>query len=340
MGIREKIKEKRDGENEIKRSGPPVKARIAILLLLLIALAIWFFSGRLSGELVLKGIAETTMYSHTSQVAGLVVRAPVELGETVKKGDLLFKIDSTDQEYAISQLEQTLIQKQAALALLEKGADAAEVKQRKNSISAAQAAYDKALTDYNSAKELYSQGAVSKTNYDSAKYQYDVAKTTLDTAKQQLTLTTEGADKESIISAKAQVDQIGIQLAQQKEDLAKYTIYANCDGILMSKNYTVGDMIAAGYNMADVASAKESFVMAYLPKDDIDLAQYGQKVTIRTAEGDFEGKIAYIDVKSEYTPKDMQTAANKNKDSFKIKVRISADVPLKPGQETKVLIKK
>lgn len=340
MDIRKKITEKKDGENEIKRSGPPLKVRIAILVVLLAALGIWFFSSQVSGDLVLKGIAETTMYSHTSQVAGLITKAPVELGETVRKGDLLFKIDSTDQEYAIEQLEQTLIQKQSALALLEKGADAAAIKQVKNGISTAQAAYDKALTDYNASEELYQQGAVSKTSYDNAKYQYDVAKAALDTAKQQLTLTTDGADRETIISAKAQVEQAEIQIAQQKEDLAKFTILANCDGTLMSKNYIVGDMVAAGYNMADVASSKETYVMAYLPEADIDLVQYGQKVTIRTAKGDYEGKVAYIDVKSEYTPKDMQTAANKNKDSFKIKVRISADVPLKPGQEAKVVIKR
>ena len=49
----------------------------------------------------------------------------------------------------------------------------------------------------------------------------------------------------------------------------------------------------------------------------------------------YQATVKYIDVESEYTPKDMQTAANKNKESIKIKLLLPKDCPLKPGSEGK-----
>ncbi len=311
-----------------------------LVLILIASAAIWFFLAKGTGELELKGTVETTMYSHTAKVSGMVEESFFELGETVKKGDILFSIDSKDQKYAIEQMEQTLIQKKAALLLLKKGADPEAIRQAKNNVSSAQASYDKAAEDYKRSKNLYSEGALSKTAYDNSEYLYKVALAGLDNAKQQLSITAGGADSETILSAEAQVAQTESQLRQQTEKIKDYTITANSDGILMSKNYNVGDMIAPGYNLCDIASTAEIYVLAYLPKEDIDLVEYGKTVTVKTENKEYPGKIIFIDVKSEYTPKDMQTAANKNKDSFKIKIAISPEVRVNPGQETKVLIER
>jgi HlyD family secretion protein len=61
-------------------------------------------------------------------------------------------------------------------------------------------------------------------------------------------------------------------------------------------------------------------------------------VVIRNGEKEFEGTISFIDVKAQYTPKDMQTSANKNKTSMKIKVNLTPDTPLKVGEKVELLI--
>ncbi len=327
MAIRQIIKEKK-------------KVVLPLVLLLIAVALICFVVEQQTGTLELKGSVETTMYAHTAKVSGMVEESFFELGETVKKGEILFEIDSKDQKYSIEQMEQTLIQKKAALSLLKKGADPEAIKQAKNNVSSAQASYDKTLEDYNRSKNLYQEGALSKTAYDNSEYLYKVAVTGLDSAKQQLSIISGGADSETILSAEAQVAQTESQLRQQKEKIKDYTITANSDGILMSKNYNAGDMIAQGYNLCDIASTTEIYVLAYLPEEDIDLVEYGKTVTVKTESKEYQGKIVSIDVKSEYTPKDMQTPANKNKDSFKIKIAIPAEVSVNPGQETKILIER
>jgi len=315
-----------------------VRFLVAGILIVLIAAIYVMTQGQ--GGLKLKGIAETTMYTHTSKVSGMIENSPLVLGQSVKQGDILFEIDKEDKEYAIEQMEQTLIQKKAALALLEKGSDAESIRQGENNVASAKASYNKAHDDYLRTKSLYEEGAASKSSYDTAKYALTLAQTALDNAGQQLAAIKDGADAETILSAKAQVSQTESQLRQLKDSVADYTIRANCNGTVMSINYTKGDMVAPGYNLCDLAAADEMYVLAYLPAEDVDLLEYGDPLTIQTKSGEYEGTVAYIDVKSEYTPKDMQTSANKNKNSFKIKIAVPQEASIKPGQEVMVILQK
>jgi HlyD family secretion protein len=70
---------------------------------------------------------------------------------------------------------------------------------------------------------------------------------------------------------------------------------------------------------------------------DID---YGQEVLIKSGNEQYRGVISYIDSKAQYTPKEMQTAANKNKDTVKIKAKLELDNPLKVGEKAILVLEK
>ena len=80
--------------------------------------------------------------------------------------------------------------------------------------------------------------------------------------------------------------------------------------------------------------------MTYVPEDDIYNIEYGQELTVNYGGETIKGKVTFIDAKVQYTPKDMQTSANKDKDSIKIKVLLPQESTLKPGEEAKVVIEK
>lgn len=329
------------GENKPLRQRISKKTGIIILILLLIiALTVWFFTVRNNNEIVLTAEVETTVYPHIAEVTGKLLEVPAELGQTVKKGDILAVIDSTNQEYALEQLELTLVQMQMTLLNLKKGADDEQIKQAGNSVSAAKAAFEKASSDFNNIEKLYKEGAASKNELDNAKYLLDVARANLDSADQQLRILISGADEESVLSAEAGVRLIESQIEQMKETLEKYNIKAAVDGTVMSKNYTVGDIVSQGYNLIDLAARDEMYLVSYIPEESVHLIEYGQEIVFSANGNKYKGELCYIDLKSQYTPKDMQSAANKNKDSIKIKVSIGPDVPLKPGQKTEIVIYK
>lgn len=309
------------------------KKRIIPLLVLIVVIGlIVFFYGRSSQTY--SGVVEATILSNTSEVSGKILEMPVELGQHVSKGDLIARIDDTDQKYAYEQLELTLEKKKLALSELQVGSGDT---QAQNSISIAQANYNsaaassqKASLDYRNAQTLFNQGAISKDALDLAKVKADSAANSLAAAKAQLD---NARSSSSSNSMELDVQQTEIQLQNMKDTLDKFSIYAVNDGVIMSKSYVLGDMVAPGYNLVDIAADGERYFVFYLPVDYVNSIDYGQTFKIEADGKDYDSVVKYIDVESEYTPKDMQTAANKNKESVKIKLLLPKDCPLKPGQE-------
>lgn len=308
------------------------KKLIPLLILIVIISLVVYLYGKNSQTYT--GIVEATILSNTSEVSGKILEMPVELGQHVSKGDLIARIDDTNQKYAYEQLQLTLEKKKLSLSELQLGtADT----QAENSVNIAQANYksaasssQKASQDYDKAKALFNQGAISQDALDSARVKADTASSTLASAKAQLDNAMNQASSDSM---SLDVRQTESQLAEMKETLDKFTIRAAADGVIMSKSYLTGDMVAAGYNLADIAADGKKYFVFYLPIDYVNSVDYGQTFTVVFHGEAYEAEVKYIDVESEFTPKDMQTTANKNKESVKIKLLLPKDCPLKPGQE-------
>lgn len=311
------------------------KKIIPLLVLIVAAGLIAFFYGRSAQTYT--GVVEATILSNTSEVSGKILEMPVELGQHVSKGALIARIDSTNQKYAYDQLKLTLEKKKLSLSELQVGAGDT---QAENSVSIAQANYSsaasnsrKAATDYRNAQSLYNQGAISKDTLDLAKVKADSAANALTAAKAQL----DNAKSSSSSNAmQLDIQQTESQLQEMKDTLDKFSIYAVSDGVIMSKSYVPGDMVAPGYNLSDIAADGEKYFVFYLPIDYVNSIDYDQTYKVKADGKEYDGVVKYIDVESEFTPKDMQTAANKNKESVKVKLLLPKDCPLKPGQEAEL----
>ena len=328
----------------------------AIFRPLALILMIVFINGCNSSpsSLVLDGVVETQIYSHYSEVAGKITLMPVELGQEIKAGELIAEINNRDAQYSLEQMETMLTKKQAALSELQKGFDPEEIRQAQNNVTLAQQAlessqilHERAQKSYDRAQNLFEAGGTSQSARDEAKYQLDLAaiditvkQTQLDNARQRLSLLEKGIDKEKITAAQADIKQTESQIGQIKDNLGKYKIVAISSGTVISKNYLPGNMVSPGFNLVDIASSTGKYLVAYLPEDYLHLVDYEQEVVIKKGEKQYRGAVCYIDMKAQYTPKDMQTAANKNKDSVKIKIRLPEDIPLKVGEKAELYINK
>ncbi|MEA4901650.1 HlyD family secretion protein [Desulfitobacterium sp.] len=307
-----------------------------------------------STSLVLKGVVETQILSHYSEVPGKIIQLPIELGQHVKSGDLIAKLDDSDEQYALEQLKAALRIKQAVLKDLTGGSDPAEIKQGENNvilaqkaIERAQIAFDSAQKDYETAQALFHEGTIAQTALDAAKNKKQLAeldlaaaKTQLDNANQKLVLLEKKGDSEKITSAQADIDLTESQIRQKEEKLTKYKITALGDGTIISSNYGLGALVSAGSNLADIAVETEKYLVAYLPEEYLSKIDYGQELVIRSGNGEYKGTVSFIDLEAQYTPKDMQTSANKDKKSVKIKVRLAEDSPLKVGESAELHIDK
>ena len=208
----------------------------------------------------------------------------------------------------------------------------------RSNVAIAQATYDKAAEDYRDTSVLYAEGAVPRTVLDATTYQMEVAAAQLDSARQQVQSIASGAGEAALEAARAAVSQTESQIRQLKETIEKYTIVAAVDGVVVSKNYRVGDVVAPGYDLMEISVNGDSFVVAYLPVDRVPDLDYGQVLQVEGGDTNVMAAVVFIDVKAQYTPKDMQSAATKNRDSVKLRLQLPPDATFQPGETVTVVV--
>lgn len=331
-----------------------MKKRLIIAgLAMLVITAGWFATSRDSSSgMVLDGVVETNIYAHYCEVPGKIIELPIELGQEVKAGDVLAVLDDSNEQYALKQLEKTLAKKQAVVSELVSGVEPEELEQRRNNVSLAEIEYDNAQLTRDRTKEeyervlvLFEAEAISQSELDKVKYQAELAEAAvtaaaikLDNARQQLALLQKGTPQEKIDAARADVALTQVQIRQTMDNLGKYKITALRDGTVISRNYLPGNIVPAGSNLFDIASGTEKHLVTYVPKERLSRISCGQEVAIRSGEQEYKGTISFIDIKAQYTPREMQSSANKNKESMKIKVSLTPETPLKVGERAEVII--
>lgn len=247
-----------------------------------------------------------------------------------------------------------------------------EVSIAEDAVSSTQTSYDYINNQYNNTKQLYESDAVPKSALDDAKYKLDTASSELSTAKlklestkQQLSLLEEGSTSQAIDTAKANYDaaasQLGLlkngstkqaidaaqgdldqssaQLNQAQNNLNNCNITALNDGIIISKNYELGDVVNIGNDIADIAVSKDLYVLCYIPDEYLDKISYNQSLNVITSIGNQSGNVNYIALKHEYTPKDKQSTSDSKHIATKMKVAIiDNDGKLKSGMPATVEI--
>lgn len=280
----------------------------------------------------------------------------------------------------IEQAEAQVRSSKAQLDLLTAGNRSEQIEQSENDLSiaqdaviSAQSTYDYVNTQYNNTSQLYESGAIPKSTLDDAKLKFattttqlssaksklenakqqlqllekgstsqaiDTAKANYDSANAQLNLLKNGSTKQTIAAAQADLDQVTAQLNQAQNTLNNYNINALNDGIIISKNFELGDVVNIGSDIADIAVSNEVYVLCYIPDEYLDKITYNQSLNVITSNNKTQtGLVNYIALKHEYTPKDKQSTSDSKHIATKIKVAINDDDGiLKSGMSADVQI--
>lgn len=304
---------------------------LAALVLIIAAVAVY----RFAGDDMLNAEAEATIVPQIAEVSGKLLEMNVEPGQQVKQGDVIAVIDSEGQEYTVAQLQYSLAQTKL------QGSSAVE--KEGSAITSAQSAYNSALLtaqnaadDYAKRKLLYAEGAISERDLDQAELALSQANKGLSAAKAAL------SDTKALYAgenAQLSVDKLQSQLDEAQKQLEKYTVKASCAGTVITRNYTAGNIVAAGYNLVEISRDAETYLVAYVPEDKMSGLKYGAPVTIKYNGKSYEGTIDYIDIKKQYTPRDLQSQAQSDKKSFKIKIALPEECALLPGETAKVIVR-
>lgn len=294
----------------------PMKLIIAAIIVIVIALAAWYFfkpkqektqfitaevtKGDIENSVLATGILEATkMVSVGAQVSGQVKKMYVQLGDEVKQGQLIAQIDSIRQDNDVKNSEASIKNQQAQLAV--KVANLAKVE-----------------AEYNRQKAMYAQDATSQAELQSALASFKTAQ----------------ADIQAI---NAQIEQSRLTLSTAKENLGYTQIVAPMDGTVVAIVTEEGQTVNANQSaptIVKLAKLTSMTIKAEISEADVMKVQEGQSVYFTTL-GNSEKKLYASLRQVEPAPNSINTeTSNSSSTSSSTAVYYNAlfDVPNEDGK--------
>jgi HlyD family secretion protein len=245
---------------------------------------------------------------------------------------------------------------QSQLLQLKNGARPEELEQANAAAVAAQSQYDQAKKDWERAQALHQNDDISTAQYDAYRTRYESTEATLKQAQEQLTLVKKGPRSETIEAAAAQVDRARASLkmgeansleSQRREQdvaarradieraraqialidtqLADTIAVSPIDGVVLVKAADPGEVLAPGTSVVTVGDIDYPWLRAYIREQDLGRVKLGSKAKVTTDSFPgkiYNGRVSFISSEAEFTPKQIQTAEERVKLVYRIKIDV------------------
>ena len=222
-----------------------------------------------------------------ANVTGTLREFVVKEGDKVKKGQVIAKIDTSDVDSKILDIEAQMELARANLAKAQVGNEPEEVAQENERVLQAQREYDTAKKEYDRMHQLFTSGASTQQELDKAKSQVDSTLSTLNVAKQQLSLKKKGPRKEEIASQQAQINKLQVERGQLEKDRVQSVLVAPADGTIIGVAADNGQYVNKGTEILTLANLDNLLIQADINESDVNKMKAGQPAVI---EGTTLGK--------------------------------------------------
>lgn len=303
--------------------------RRAIVLCVLAAAAvaalIYVRQERTPRAIVLAGTLEARTVNVGSLAGGRVVRVLVDEGARVEAGQVLVTLETETIDRQIAEQKSVIESARAELAKALAGPRREEI-----SSAAAVAANDE--RDRRRMEALYRDGIIAKQVFDDAATK---AKTSADNLK----LLEKGTRPEDIAAARAAVKQQEDRLNTLLKQRAETDVHSSVNGVVQSFGLRPGDLVAPNQPVAEILEPSQLWVRVYVPETLLGLVHVGQqvRVSIDTFPNQwFNGHVSSVSSQGEYTPRNVQTRAQRAEQVFGVKVLVDPDPRLKAGMAAQV----
>ena len=263
-----------------------------------------------------EGSFEAEEVTVSAEATGKILEFDLREGQKVLSEERLGCIDSVQLYLSKLQLEKS------AKSVLSNKPDIAK------QVAAQNAQMKKLLKEKARVENLLRDGAATRKQLEDIDAQIAVLKAQISAQKSAL--------GNSASSIDAQSSSLEVQIAQIDDRIAKCRITSPVDGTVLSKYAQAGEFAAAGKPLFKVADLDRVFLRAYLTSAQLCTLSLGQTVRVYADFGgdnvrEYEGKVEWISPKSEFTPKNIQTADERENLVYAVKVAVRNDGYIKLG---------
>jgi HlyD family secretion protein len=283
------------------------------------------------------GHVEATEVRVASDVGGRLIELRVMEGDRVAAGDLIGRLDATDTELQIALGRAERAAAGAQLRALQAGARPEEIGQAQAEVEAAEGEAAAATAELKAAEidlerfeALLRANAGAEKERDDARARVEVARARARSASERVQAAREvlarlraGTRREDLDAARARVDAADAQIALLEKSRSDALIKATAGGVVTQKLADAGEQMAPLMPVVVVTDLDNAWANLFVPEPLIPRITLGQTATILTDAGDIiEGKVTYISPQAEFTPRNVQTADERSKLVYRIKVSV------------------
>jgi len=309
------------------------------------------------GQFVKKGMVlaridrETMERQKTRETAGV---ASAESQVTQLRTMIQWQSESIERDLELRNAEVRTAQ--SRLNDLLSGSRPQEILASRAAVDEARAQLTQAKKDWDRAQVLYKNEDISTAQHDQFQARFNATTSAVKQAEQRLSLVIEGPRKEDIESARSQlaraqaavkasevnrievkrkqeelvarraeVERSRAQVAMLDSQLDDTIAAAPLDGMVMVKSADLGEVLAPGVKVFTVADMQHPWVRGYITESQLGKVKVGDVVKVKTDSfpgKQYTGKVVFIAADAEFTPKQIQTAEERVKLVYRVKVNV------------------
>jgi HlyD family secretion protein len=266
----------------------------------------------------------------------------------------------------VSQAQSAVQAAHSRLQQLLAGSRPQEIQTAKAGLDQAQSDQVKRKADMDRAEKLFKSNFIAAQDLDAAINAHDVAAANLRKAQETYALVVEGPRREEIdtaralweqaqaalklarahrlqvevsrkelLTAQAQIKEASTAMAVIETQIGYSQLMAPLSGVVLVKNAEAGEFVVPGGAVVTLGDVEKPWLKAFINENDLGRVKPGQKVSVTTdsyPKKVYPGKITFLSSEAEFTPKNVQTAKERVKLVYRIKVSLeNPHGELKPG---------
>lgn len=306
--------------NWLKRVVP-----LIVIVIAAIATFLYMRTTRRQNDLLFSGTLEARTVNVGSLVGGRVTRVLVDEGSQVVPGQMLVTLETDTIDRQINEQRAAIASAQAQLAKAIAGP-------RPEEISKAAAVATNDEVDRRRLERLYRDGIAPKE-------QLDDAATKAKASADDLRILQKGTRPEDIAAARAQLEQQQAMLSTVLKQRAETDVKSSVAGVVQSMGLRPGDLVAPNQSVAEILEADQLWVRVYIPETELGLIRVDMPARVRVDTFPnlwFRGHVGSVSSQGEYTPRNVQTKAQRAEQVYGVKVYVAPDPRLKAGMAADV----
>jgi HlyD family secretion protein len=292
----------------------------------------------------LNGRIEAAMVDLSPKVTGRVREVLVKEGDRVKAGDVLVRLDLGETGLTVARDQSAVAAAQARVRDLEAGTRRSELAAAEADVNDRKAALDLAKKELQRQQFLLDRKVGTGRDVDRATTEVQRLEASLKVASSRLATLREGARPWQVQQAQDDAARAQTVLEQSQTTVNEGELRAPADTIVVHRFVEPGQLVTPGQPTLTLAFLDRLYVRTFVPEmlrgrvrpgieADVIVDAYKDKT--------FKAKVAEISRDAEFTPKQVETRAERVNLVYAAKVDLIAgwSEPLDLGQPAEVLIK-